>query len=104
MGMSLPLSSRPPGPTAMTLPSCGFSFSGIRNDDAAGGVSLGIDSLDDNAVVKRSEFQRFLATVADVVRFSIGGITQKGTYVLLLEISSSKLKKVSVRENLATLP
>jgi hypothetical protein len=54
--------------------------------------------------VKRSEFQRFLATVADVVRFSIGGITQKGTYVLLLEISSSKLKKVSVRENLATLP
>ena len=26
MGMSLPLSSRPPGPTAMTLPCCGFSW------------------------------------------------------------------------------
>ena len=25
IGISLPLSSRPPGPTAMTLPSCGFS-------------------------------------------------------------------------------
>jgi len=29
---------------------------GIRNDYAAGGLCLGIDSLDDNAVVKRSEF------------------------------------------------
>src|SRR3984893_6302647 len=51
---------------------------GIRNDDAAGGLSLGIDSLDDNAVVKRSEFHRFLAKVADIVRFSIGGHYAKG--------------------------
>src|SRR5690242_17282900 len=29
---------------------------GIGNDDAAGGFRLGINSFDDNAVVKRSEF------------------------------------------------
>jgi GAF domain-containing protein len=29
---------------------------GVGNDDATSGLRLGIDSLDDNAVVKRSEF------------------------------------------------
>src|SRR5208283_294909 len=29
---------------------------GVGNDDTAGGLRLGIDSLDDNLVVKRSEF------------------------------------------------
>src|SRR5438034_8390445 len=33
---------------------------GVRNDDATSGLRLGIDSLDDNAVVKRSEFHRCL--------------------------------------------
>src|SRR6476661_7978012 len=31
---------------------------GVGNDDATSGLRLGIDSLDDNAVVKRSEFHR----------------------------------------------
>ena len=55
IGMSLPLSSRPPGPTAMTLPCCG-SLGGVGNDYATSGLRLGVDSLDDNSVVKRSEF------------------------------------------------
>src|SRR6266478_7249840 len=33
---------------------------GVGNDDATSGLRLGIDSLDDNAVVKRSEFHRYL--------------------------------------------
>src|SRR5207253_5771140 len=36
---------------------------GVRNDDATSGLRLGIDSLDDNAVVKRSEFHRCPPTV-----------------------------------------
>src|SRR5207248_8301041 len=36
---------------------------GVGNDDAASGLRLGIDSLDDNAVVKRSEFHRCPPTV-----------------------------------------
>jgi hypothetical protein len=56
IGTSLPLSSRPPGPMAMTLPCCGFSLGSVGNDYAASGLRLGIDTLDDDAVVKRSEF------------------------------------------------
>src|ERR1700756_273846 len=33
-----------------------FLLGGVGNDYAASGLRLGIDSLDDNAVVKRSEF------------------------------------------------
>src|SRR5256886_8213517 len=36
---------------------------GVGNDDATSGLRLGIDSLDDNAVVKRSEFHRGPPTV-----------------------------------------
>jgi hypothetical protein len=54
--MSLPLSSRPPGPTAVNLALLRFLLGGVGNDYAASGLRLGIDSLDDNAVVKRSEF------------------------------------------------
>jgi len=56
MGMSLPVSSRPPGPTARTRPCCGFSFAVSGDDDAAGGFLLGFNALDDDAVVKRTEF------------------------------------------------
>src|SRR5215211_3748428 len=42
MGMSLPDSSRPPGPTAMTSPCCGLLFC--------------FDALYDDAIVKRTEF------------------------------------------------
>src|SRR6266567_1579316 len=37
---------------------------GVGNDDATSGLRLGIDSLDDNAVVKRSEFHRCPPTVS----------------------------------------
>src|SRR6266487_3066952 len=36
---------------------------GVGNDDATSGLRLGIDSLDDNAVMKRSEFHRCPPTV-----------------------------------------
>src|SRR5258705_12931907 len=36
---------------------------GVGNDDATSGLRLGIDSFDDNAVVKRSEFHRCPPTV-----------------------------------------
>src|SRR6266853_879810 len=38
---------------------------GVGNDDATSGLRLGIDSLDDNAVVKRSEFHRYLLKSSD---------------------------------------
>ena len=34
----------------------GLLLSGVGNDDAAGGFFLGVDALDDDAVVKRAEF------------------------------------------------
>src|SRR6266404_3636669 len=37
---------------------------GVGNDDATSGLRLGIDSLDDNAVVKRSEFHSCPPTVS----------------------------------------
>src|SRR5450631_4306315 len=33
----------------------GFLLGGVRNDDAAGGLGLGVDALDDDAVVERTE-------------------------------------------------
>src|SRR6478672_7786186 len=35
-------------------------FDGVRNNDAAGGLFLGIDALDDDAVVKRAELHGVL--------------------------------------------
>src|SRR5436190_8761657 len=37
----------------------GLLLGGVRNDDAAGGLLLGIDALDDDAVVKRAEFHGY---------------------------------------------
>jgi hypothetical protein len=42
----------------MTSPCCGFS--GIGDDDAAGGLFLGIDTLDHDTIVKRAESHAFL--------------------------------------------
>jgi hypothetical protein len=60
--MSLPLSSRPAGPTAMTLPRCGFPWavSGMRCRQRSWPRHR---SRDDIAVVKRSEFHPCLPTV-----------------------------------------
>src|SRR5437763_5886620 len=37
----------------------GLLLGGVGNDDAAGGLLLGIDALDDDAVVKRAEFHGY---------------------------------------------
>src|SRR5262245_17456181 len=37
----------------------GLFLGGVGNDDAAGGLLLGIDALDDDAVVKRAEFHGY---------------------------------------------
>jgi hypothetical protein len=39
----------------MTSPCDGFFFGGIRNDDTAGRLLLGLDGLDDDAVMKRTK-------------------------------------------------
>jgi hypothetical protein len=38
----------------------GFLLGGIGDDDAAGSLFLGIDALDDDAIVKRAESHAFL--------------------------------------------
>ena len=55
-GISLPLSSREPGPTAITSPSCGFSFavSGMMIPPLDFDIAFG--ASDDDAVVKWPEF------------------------------------------------
>ena len=60
MGMSLPASSRPPGPTAMTSPCDGFSLavSGMMMPPAD--FSSASMRLDDNAVVKRTKLHGVL--------------------------------------------
>src|SRR5215813_8836116 len=42
------------------FPLRGFFFSGVRDDDAAGALLLGIDALDDDAVVKRTKLHAVL--------------------------------------------
>ena len=37
----------------------GLLLGGVGNDDAAGGLLLGIDALDDDTVVKRTEFHGY---------------------------------------------
>src|SRR4029450_12983617 len=44
------------GPNGEDLALLRFLPGGVRNDYAASGLGLGIDALDDNAVVQRSEF------------------------------------------------
>ena len=70
IGMSLPASSRPPGPTAMISPCARLLLGGVGNDDAAGSLLLGIDALDDDAVVKRTEFHGNPPRIVD--RFVVG--------------------------------
>jgi hypothetical protein len=38
----------------------GLFLGAVRNDDAALGLFFGVDALDHNAVVKRTEFQEIL--------------------------------------------
>src|ERR1700688_2672228 len=57
IGISLPASSRPPGPTATISPCCGFSLA-VSNDDPSRGFFLGVNALDDDTVVKRTELHR----------------------------------------------
>jgi len=44
------------GANGGNLPLLRFLLGGVRNDYATSGLCLGVDSLDDDAVVKRSEF------------------------------------------------
>src|SRR5258705_7154503 len=53
--MILPVSSRPPGPTAITSPCDGFSLGSVGNDDAALRFFLGIDAFHDHPVVQGTE-------------------------------------------------
>src|SRR5271166_5393457 len=55
IGISLPLSSRPPGPTAITSPSCGFSLA-VGDDDPPLGFFFRIDALDNDTIVQRAKF------------------------------------------------
>ena len=43
----------------------GLFLGGVGNDDAAGGLLLGIDALDDDAVVKRAEFHGYPPKLLD---------------------------------------
>ena len=72
IGISLPASSRPPGPTATISPCEGFSFAVVGNDDAAGGLLLGVDALDDDAVVKRAELHDVLLGYLIRLRYFAG--------------------------------
>src|SRR3974390_2401512 len=45
------------------LPLARLLFGGVRNDDAASGLFLGIDALDDDAVVKRAELHGVLLAI-----------------------------------------
>src|SRR6476659_8420616 len=59
IGISLPFSSRPPGPTAMISPSEGFSFavSGMMIPPAL--FIFGVDALNHDAVVKRTKLHKY---------------------------------------------
>src|SRR5262249_26282580 len=43
----------------------GLLLGGVGNDDAAGGLLLGIDALDDDAVVKRSKLHGYPPRIVD---------------------------------------
>jgi hypothetical protein len=68
IAISLPLSSRPPGPTAMTSPWEGFFFGSVGNDNAASGLLFGLDTLDHDAVVEWTEFHEVLLSLCDGYR------------------------------------
>ena len=45
-----------------------FLFGGIRNDDASGSLFFGLDALDHNSIMKRTEFHGRLPNVVRVFR------------------------------------
>src|SRR6266571_8550695 len=51
----------------------GLFLGGVGNDDAAGGLFLGIDALDDNAVVKRTKLHDVLLKLLTEFKICIGG-------------------------------
>src|SRR5215469_1056017 len=64
IGISLPDSSRPPGPTAVICPG-GLFLGGIWNDDTALGLFFGINAFDHDAIVERTEFHAILLGFCD---------------------------------------
>src|ERR1700732_2429214 len=54
-GVSLPVSSRPPGPTAMILTILRLLLDGIGDDDSAFGLLFTLEALDHDAVVQGSK-------------------------------------------------
>ena len=59
MGMSLPALVATAGTDGDHLALRGLFLDGIGNDDAAGGLRLGLDAFDDNAVMQRAEFHLY---------------------------------------------
>jgi hypothetical protein len=51
------------GPDGSDLALGGLLLGGVRDDDATGSLLLGIDALDDDAVVKRTELHAVLLSV-----------------------------------------
>src|SRR5262245_21535766 len=51
----------------------GLFLGGVGNDDAAGGLLLGIDALDDDAVVKRTEFHGYPPQKSERTRVGCSG-------------------------------
>src|SRR6476660_955858 len=51
----------------------GLLLGGVGNDDATGTLFLGIDALDDDAVVKRTELHGSPPKILDNLRFSVAG-------------------------------
>ena len=48
----------------------------IGNDDAAGGLFLGLDPANDHAVVERAEFHGFASSSSNATRCRVIGKTQ----------------------------
>jgi hypothetical protein len=64
--MSFPLSSRPPGPTAITSPCDNFSLA-FGDDDAAGGFLLSLDTTDEDTIVQGTELHKLLLSQSSTV-------------------------------------
>ena len=69
MGISLPASSRATGADGNHLAPRRLFFGGVRNDDAAGRLLIGLDALDDDPVMKRPKLHRILLDHCNLVRF-----------------------------------
>ena len=58
IGMSLPFSSRPPGPTGNNLALRRLLLGAVGDEDAASGLGIGINTLDNNTIVEWAEFHK----------------------------------------------